>query len=122
MFEDLGNLLSTAMGVMALASLAGVGLMRGTVTALRENLDDARKDNADVDRRLAIETREREAAQAEVAQLRVELGALGRVVTGEAHWVAIGQTLDTHHEEAQNHWLVGEGLLTEIRDLLKDRA
>lgn len=122
MFEDLGNLLSTAMGVMALASLAGVGLMRGTVTALRENLDDARKDNADVDRRLAIETRAREAAQAEVAQLRVELGALGRVVTGEAHWVAIGQTLDHHHEEAQAHWVTGENLLTEIRDLLKDRA
>ena len=36
--------------------------------------------------------------------MRNDLAALSRIVTGEAHWVAIGEKLDEHHEEAVRYW------------------
>lgn len=114
MFDNLGHLIQTALGVFAIASLAGLGLMRTTVTNLRENLKDAREEIGDKDRRLS-------AAEAEIVKLNAratsqanDLNALGRVVTGEAHWVAIGQKLDEHHSEAVTHWSVDEEKLSAI--------
>lgn len=103
--------LQTALSIFALASLVGLGLLRGTVTNLRENLKDAREEIADKDRRLT-------AVEAENGRLRNDLDALGRVVTGEAHWTAIGELLTHHHDEASGHWQQGEELLGENRDLL----
>lgn len=118
---DLGNLIQTGLGVFAIASLAGLGLMRTTVTNLRENLKDARDEITDKERRLTE-------AEAEIVKLNArglaqhnDLQALGRVVTGETHWKAIGKKLDEHHNEAKTHWLADEEKLDQIRDALGGR-
>lgn len=105
----MGDLLNTALGVVAIATLAGLGLLRGTVTNLRERLGDSREEVVDL-------TRKRDADQARITVLEADLAALTRVVTGEVHWVALEQKLDTHHEQAEAHWVKAEGLLEVIRD------
>lgn len=118
---DLGSMIQTALSIVAIASLAGLGLMRGTVTNLRENLKDAREEIVDKERRLTE-------AEAEIVKLNAlglaqhnDLQALGRVVTGEAHWKAIGKQLDEHHSEAKTHWLADEQKLDQIRDALEEK-
>lgn len=119
--EDFTRLLTIALAVVSIATLAGLGLLRGVVTGLRESLKDAREEIADKDRRLTAAEAQMTAAQAQVGSLRNDLGALGRVVTGEAHWVAIGDKLDLHHTRAEEHWTRDEATLVQIRDLLNKR-
>jgi hypothetical protein len=76
----------------------------GAASATREEI-------ADKDRRLTKVT-------TEAQQLRTDLDALSRVVTGEAHWTAIGDKLDEHHRDAEGHWTDEKTLLEEIRDRL----
>lgn len=90
---DYGSLLQTAISVLAIAALAGVGFQRGKVNNLRENLKDARDELVDKDRRLTE-------CESESTKHAADLAALSRVVTGEAHWVALGSQLTDHHEES----------------------
>lgn len=90
---DVGNLLTTVLAVLAITTAGGLGLMRGTVTNLRENLRDARDEIQDKDRRLTE-------CEKRTTQLSSDLDALSRVVTGEAHWVALEGQLEEHHREA----------------------
>lgn len=109
---DWQNVISVGATIVALTTLAGLGLLRGTVIGLREQLRDERD--------LSKSLRERrEEDSAKIGQLSTDLAALGRVVTGEAHWIAIGHTLDEHHEHAETHWTLERELLTEIRDNVK---
>lgn len=112
--EDFGRLLTIGLAIVSIATLAGLGLLRGVVTGLRENLKDARDEIADKDRRLTE-------SEAKIVVLTNDLDALARVVTGEAHWVAISDKLDSHHREAVTHWTHDENLLREIRDRLPQR-
>jgi chromosome segregation ATPase len=111
MGEDLGRLLNIALAVVAIATLGGFGYVRGRIGDLRDQLKDAREEIADKDRRLTKVT-------TEAQQLRTDLDALSRVVTGEAHWTAIGDKLDEHHRDAEGHWTDEKTLLEEIRDRL----
>lgn len=113
--DDFGKLLTIALALLALATAAGFGLQRGRIGDLRQQLEDSDKEMARKDRRLSE-------AETEVQQLKTDLTALTRVVTGEAHWVAIGQKLDEHHEQAETHWARDEHLLEEIRDRLPARS
>lgn len=106
---DYGNLLTTALSVVSIATLAGLGLLRGTVTNLRENLKDARDEIADKERRLT------EAETANAVQ-KADLEALTRVVTGEVHWIAMGDKLDEHHRIMMQ---LVEAIRLEIVTLLK---
>ena len=122
----MGDMLNTALAVVAIATLAGLGLMRGTVTGLRENLKDCREEAAETRRKLEV-------AEAENSRLQSDLAALSRVVTGEAHITALGQEvsevgtqvanvgdrIDTHHTAAEGFWSTVRNLLTEIRDDLR---
>jgi hypothetical protein len=106
---DVQTAISIVLGVIAVSTAAGLGLLRGTVVGLREQLDDERK--------LSTSLRaQRTEDRALIVRLQGDLEALGRVVTGEAHWIAIGQELTEHHDAAVSHWEVERGLLREIRD------
>lgn len=111
--DEFSRLLTVALAIVSIATLAGLGLLRGVVTSLRERLKDSDEELARKERRLAE-------AEAKVLRLETDLAALGRVVTGEAHWVAIGQKLDDHHSAAETHWAADETLLADIRDRLPD--
>lgn len=112
--DDVMRLITLGLAIVTLATAAGLGLQRGRITSLREQLTDSRAEVADIDRRLGTE-------KARGDQLTTDLAALGRVVTGEAHWVAIGEQLDTHHQAATTHWNRDEQILSEIRDRLPKR-
>jgi hypothetical protein len=106
---ELGELLSAALAIVTIATLAGLGLMRGTVTNLRELLSDERAASAAAKAKRIEEDAEhvkyKAEAEAQIEQLRQDHSALARVVTGEAHLVAILDLL----EEAIR-------LLTEMKD------
>lgn len=106
------QLLSIGLTVSTVATLAGLGLLRGTVTNLREQLRDERDLAGSLRQRLTE-------ADSRLEVLSNDLNALGRVVTGEAHWIAIGQQLDQHHDEARAHWQVEAQLLRDVLDALK---
>lgn len=118
-----GNTLQVGLTVLTIASLGGLGLMRGTVVNLRENLRDARDEIADKDRRL-LEAEARLTAQEarmssqddKIHAQERNIVAISATVTGEAHWESIGHTLNDHHAEAVKHWRKDEQLLQEIRD------
>jgi hypothetical protein len=125
MLGSLGSFLQVALTVLTLASLAGLGLMRGTVTNLRETLRDAREEVADKDRRytadLADKDRRLTEAEAEIIRLRAKINsqakdidAYGRLVRGETYWSELGEKLDSHHGEAKIHWSEDERLLKQI--------
>jgi hypothetical protein len=94
---DISAILTGGVALLAIATAVGYGLLRGRVTALRDELKDEREGRA-------ADRRDRDDARAELAVVRNDLAALSRIVTGEAHWVAIGQKLDEHHEEAVRYW------------------
>lgn len=110
--DDFGRILNVVLAVVSIAALGGVGYVRGRIGDLREQLTDARAEISDLDRRLTKVTAERD-------QTATDLDALSRVVTGEAHWVAIGTQLDTHHTEATTHWTRDEKLLGDILEAIR---
>ena len=121
---DLGNFLQVALTVLTLAALASVGLMKGTITNLRESLADARGDIADGDRRHTETKAELVEAQNQIVKLRAQINsqahdleAVGRLVRGESYWLELGEKLDAHHAAAEEHWAEDERLL---RKILKD--
>lgn len=104
----IGDLLSIALAAISIATLAGLGFVRGRMTDLREQLKDSREETASlkaarVDDRALIDQQKNE-----LKSCRTDLDALARVVTGEVHWVALGNHLDQHHEEARAHWVRSE--------------
>lgn len=113
--DDLGKILTVALAILAIATAAGFGLQRGRISALQGRLKDSDEELARKERRLTE-------AEAEVLTLKTDLAALARVVTGEAHWTAIGEKLDHHHEEAEAHWRHAEQIAEEIRDLLIEKG
>ena len=90
---EVGQLLNTALSIVAIATLAGLGLLRGTVTNLRENLKDLREDNADKDRR-------HDEDEKTISRLTGDLDALARIVTGEARLSELGEMLKEHNSNA----------------------
>jgi hypothetical protein len=120
--DDFMRLLTLVLTVVTIATACGLGLQRGRIASLQSQLDDSRKEIADKDRRLSDAERSGTEQAAEMGRLRTDLGALGRVVTGEAHWTAIGHKLDEHHDAAAEHWETNDLLLKEIRDRLPERG
>lgn len=115
---EFGQLLNTALSIVAIATLAGLGLLRGTVTNLRETLKDAREDITDKDRR-------HEEDEKTITRLTGDLDALARIVTGEARLAQLGEMLKEHHELALARLVEIEALLKQIiADIksIKERA
>jgi hypothetical protein len=102
----MGEILGVGVAALAIFAIiaAGIAAMRtADVKGLREANDDLRgrvtdlkAERDDCERDLAEEKLRHEAT-------RRDLAAVGRVVTGEAHWVAIEQQLTTNHDEVVAH-------------------
>lgn len=103
--ENATEFVTALLAVIALATAGGVGFQRGKIGALRRDLQDEREKTDRLEDDLA-------AARQEAKELRTDLDALTRVVTGEVHWIAISQQLTDHDGAAREHW-------TEQRDLLQ---
>lgn len=119
--ENLGDFLSVALTIVALATLAGYGLLRGNVQNLREQLKDEREARNSLQGRFDQQEKEK-------IDLAGKVRVLESIVTGEVHWVALGDKLDLHHDETKEFWTKAkvhqtkqENLLEEIRDALRDR-
>jgi chromosome segregation ATPase len=108
MFGNLGDTFNTALAIVSIATLTGLGLMRGTITNLRENLRDARDEIADKDRRLTETEGDLVRLRAQVKSQGHDLEAVGRLIRGESYWTELGEKLDAHHSEAKKHWLADE--------------
>lgn len=100
----LGELLSTASAIVAIATVAGFALQRSIVTSLRERLKDADDENTRLERRL-------DDAEKGLEQAQRDLEALGRVVSREVQMTALGDQMQHMNS-----------LLIEIRDSLGRRS
>jgi hypothetical protein len=110
------EILTTALAIVSIATLAGLGFLRGTVVSLRERLDDADKDVA---RYKAQRVEDRALIDSQAAKIQI----LESVVTGEAHWRELTHLLSIHHTQAETHWQKAEEtmehLLTTLADLVR---
>jgi hypothetical protein len=108
----LTSVVTLLLAVITLSTAAGVGFQRGKIGQLRGEVNE-QTERAD---RLTVELSE---SRHETAGLRRDLDALGRVVTGEAHWVAIAGQLETHHEAAAAHWTAQQASLDRLASILE---
>lgn len=96
--DDVGRWISTILGAVAIVTFAALALQRGNRVNLREQLSDSDAENERLERRLnkceAEHLRYKAEAEAEIAQLKADLAAMQRVVTGEVHLVAISDRLE----------------------------
>lgn len=111
---DWGQVLGAAAVLMTLLSTGYVGMQRGRIVNLREQVDDER-------RRVDSLKAERADLQASVQTLSSEMAALRGVVTGEVHWTSINDLLEHHHQLAEQHWSRAETTLNRLLDKLEQR-
>lgn len=126
---DLSSFLNTALAIIAIATLAGLGLQRGDRTALKEQLAEAREEirairesraeeqkehaaeqtrahttiaemKSDYDTRIATMKAE---ADTKIATLTADLDALSRTVTARDELKVVGQNLIVMSEALTKH-------------------
>lgn len=110
--DSLSGVLSVVLGITTVVAGGLVGLQIGSVRTLRSSNGDLRERVADLEKGRADD-------RAKNARLTADLDALGRVVTGETHLVALTHQLDDHHTEARTHWLRDETVLEQILEAIK---
>lgn len=113
--DHLGDFFQTGLAVLTLASLAGLGLMRGVVVGLRESLADARSRVTDLES-------DRTKDQAKIQSQANDIDSLRRIVTGEAQLREIASKLNEHHAKAEVHWEADEELLGRVLQALGSRS
>jgi hypothetical protein len=116
------NVVSAAAAIVAIATVAGLALQRGYTVALRDNLTLARETTE-------VQRKEIEKLKTDLSEAKVTIAAqandirvLQGVVTGEVQLQVIHQTLDTHHEAAEEHWDRTTGVLQEILAAIRGAA
>jgi septal ring factor EnvC (AmiA/AmiB activator) len=121
---DFVGILNAAAVLVALLSAAFVGLQRGRLTNLRDQLDDERKESTSLrdqrderDRQIT----ELKAARSEDKTRIKDLETVVKIATGEVHWQAISDLLDHHHATDQRHWEHNDDLLEQILEILVRR-
>lgn len=99
--------LAAVFPVLTLIASAGCVLLFVSTKTLRDSRDDQEK---------RIKFLEDKSARDDetIAGQAGQIDALGKVVTGEAHLVAIGDLLSEHHAEAKNAWTTLSGTLTHV--------
>lgn len=107
-----GSILSLVALLVAAIAVAYSALTRTTITTLKES-------NAAYAERITNLEKGHVADMAAIATLQSERDTLARVVTGEAHLVAIEGQLKQHHDDAQVWWVGATELLTAIQHSLE---
>lgn len=110
--QDISGILT---GVLSIALIVGGGwaaMQLGTSKYQKDHIDALEK---------RVERLEKDGAEKDATIVRqaADLDALARVVTGETHWVALGEQLDAHHSEANDHWTLTTSTLNEILAVLR---
>lgn len=111
----MGNAISVIFPVLTVIIGGACILLFSVTTTLRASNTDLRervKELEDKDRRNEVT----------ITDLRAQAEALGKVVTGEAHLVAIGDLLTEHHTEAKDAWAHMGSTLTHVDETMTDLA
>lgn len=119
---DFWNVVAAAAAVVAIATVAGLGLQRGVTSGLRESLAESRAKIEEQRGEIDDLKKDRADDRALIAQLNSDLAVLRPLVTGEIHWQAISDMLEHHHETAEKHWATVEGTLGAISSKLGGMA
>lgn len=119
---DFGQLLSSGSTLVALLACAWVGMQTGRLTNLKNRGEDLAEQLGDARSQIEDLKAGRSEDKATIAQQASDIAALQRVVTGEVHWLALGDTLDHHHQLAEKHWKRDEELLEQILHKLRGPA
>lgn len=93
---DISEFLTAALGIVTIATLAGLGFMRGTVINLRERLDDADKNVARADRTIKEQGRT-------IEEQSERIKVLESVVTNDQHWQALTQLVVAHQAAVEGN-------------------
>lgn len=98
----MGEILGVGVAALAIFAIiaAGIAAMRtADIKGLRETNDDLRARLGDLKSERDEAEHERDEEKLKHEATKRDLAAVGRVVTGEAHWVAIEQQLTSNHDE-----------------------
>lgn len=104
---NVSEILTAGLAIVSIATLCGLGFMRGTVTSLRERLDDADKD-------VARYARQRQEDRALIDKQAARIAVLETIVTNDDHWRSLTELVMTHHAAAESYWARAEGMLEQI--------
>jgi hypothetical protein len=94
---DWQNVLGVAATVFALASAAGLGLMRGTLGNLRASNTDLRERVTDLEKERAEDHSKITALEGKVAAAEDREHYLQSIVQGRVEWTAISDQLEDVH-------------------------
>lgn len=110
--NDFSTILQIALATLSIASLTGVGWTWGRVRGLEQRATSSEAEA------VALRARVGDRDQT-ITTLQADIDALGRVVTGEAHLVALGHQIEEHHEAAEGHWGMVERTLVDMLEALR---
>lgn len=94
---DWQNVLGVAATIFALASAAGLGLMRGTLGNLRASNEDLRKRVSDLEAERERNQLEKAEMRGEITRLQDHEGYLQTMIQGRVEWTAISDQLEEVH-------------------------
>lgn len=127
MWNDLGEFLNTAVAVVAIATLAGLGFLQGKQKRLRQDLtDEEHRHQKTLDREAEANAKVL-ALTATVQQHAAKIETLEQQVSAKAEWELVisrlevlGQALMDHNEAVREHWSTEEALLREALERGQD--
>ena len=105
--DQLVTILNIALAVAAITAVGGVGFLRGTVTNLRGQLQDA-------DREISKLKEKRVEDRALIEQQAADIGALQRLKTGQDSLVRLDALLREHNQKAFEHWQREERMFNHV--------
>lgn len=112
MLETLGPIVTGVLTVTTIIATALVGVLFGSLKALRDTAADLRSRVGDLEK-------ERSEDRAANVELDAENRLLKAMVTGKVEWVALTDQLEEHHRQALVWWKKAEGdlqvIATELR-------